>query len=356
LSDVRRGDGGRASFARRLIDWHARCGRHDLPWQRDWLALRDPYRVWLSEIMLQQTQVATVVPYYERFLAHFPTLADLAAAPVEDVMALWSGLGYYARARNLHACAQALVTRHGGEFPRDAAAIAALPGIGRSTANAIAVFCFGARAPILDGNVKRVLCRCFGIEGVAGTPAVEKRLWALAESLLPEAGGDTYIQAQMDLGATLCVRGKPRCDECPLAGTCIALRDDRVAELPAPRPRRTLPERETTFLLLTHAGRVLLETRPAAGIWGGLMSLPELPEGMEARACAATLGCRVLDIKELAPRMHTFTHFRLTLRPLRIAAEPLPHAAEAGRRWLEKHELGSAPLPAPIRELLSASL
>ncbi len=345
-----------SEFAARLIRWHARSGRHDLPWQRDWLALRDPYRVWLSEIMLQQTQVATVIPYYERFLARFPALADLAAAPVEDVMSLWSGLGYYARARNLHACARAVVARHGGEFPRDADAIAALPGIGRSTANAIAVFCFGTRVPILDGNVKRVLCRCFGVEGFPGAPAVDKRLWTLAESLLPETSADTYIQAQMDLGATLCVRGKPRCGECPLAEICVAKREGRTAELPEPKPRRALPERETTFLLLTHADRVLLETRPAAGIWGGLMSLPELPEGVDAEAHARVLGCRALKIEELPPLVHTFTHFRLTLRPLRIAAEPLPHAAEAGRRWLRKEELAPAPLPAPIRKLLSASL
>ena len=344
------------SFAKRLIAWHARCGRHDLPWQRDWLALRDPYRVWLSEVMLQQTQVATVIPYYERFVARFPRLADLAAAPVEEVMSLWSGLGYYARARNLHACAQAVAAQHSGEFPRQAAAIAALPGIGRSTANAIAVFCFGARAPILDGNVKRVLCRCFGVDGFPGAPAVDKRLWTLAESLLPPAGVDTYIQAQMDLGATICVRGKPRCGECPLAEACVARLENRTAELPEPKPRRALPERETTFLLLTHAGRVLVETRPAAGIWGGLLSLPELPAGGGVERYARTLGCRVLEIEELPALVHTFTHFRLTLRPLRIATEPLPQAEEAGRRWLAPDELAAAPLPAPIRKLLSASL
>ena len=345
-----------SDFAKRLVAWHARCGRHDLPWQRDWLALHDPYRVWLSEIMLQQTQVATVIPYYERFLVRFPRLADLAAAPVEDVMSLWSGLGYYARARNLHACAQAVVARHAGEFPRDADAIAALPGIGRSTANAIAVFCFDARAPILDGNVKRVLCRCFGIEGFPGAPAVDKRLWTLAESLLPVAGVDTYIQAQMDLGATICVRGKPRCGECPLEKTCVALQQGRTAELPETKPRAALPERETTFLLLMHAGRVLLEMRPAAGIWGGLMSLPELPAGVDVQAHVRALGCRASTIEELPPLVHTFTHFRLTLRPLRVAVERLPQAEEAGRRWLAKSELATAPLPAPIRKLLSASL
>jgi len=339
-----------SEFAARLVRWQKAHGRHDLPWQQT----REPYRVWLSEIMLQQTQVATVVPYYLRFLARLPTFADLAAAPGEEIMSLWSGLGYYARARNLHACAQAVMARHGGAFPRDADAIAALPGIGRSTANAIAVFCFGARAPILDGNVKRVLCRCFGVDGFPGTLAVEKRLWTLAASLLPEAGVDIYIQAQMDLGATLCMRGKPRCGECPLADICVAAREGRTAELPEARPRRALPERESTLLLLTHGDRVLLETRPAAGIWGGLMSLPELAAGEDARAGAEALGCRVLAIEELPPFAHTFTHFRLTLRPLRIAVEPWPLAAEPGRRWLDRRELAAAPLPAPIRKLLSA--
>jgi A/G-specific adenine glycosylase len=344
-----------ASFARRLIGWHAQCGRHDLPWQRDWQALRDPYRVWLSEIMLQQTQVATVVPYYERFVARFPRLADLAAAPVEEVMALWSGLGYYARARNLHACAQAVVSQHGGAFPQSPDDIAALPGIGRSTANAIAAFCFGARAPILDGNVKRVLCRCFGIDGFPGAPAVDKRLWLLAQAQLPANEVETYIQAQMDLGATLCTRSRPRCGDCPLEDICVARRDGRVAELPETKPRRALPERETTLLLLTHGDRVLLETRPAAGIWGGLMSLPELPAGIDARACAEALGCRVRKIEALPPRVHTFTHFRLTMRPLRIEVEPQMLAAEPGRQWLTPAELAAAPLPAPIRQLLSAT-
>ena len=337
-------------FARRLIAWQKTHGRHDLPWQNT----TDPYRVWLSEIMLQQTQVATVVPYYARFLARLPTLADLAAAPVEDVMALWSGLGYYARARNLHACAQAVMKAHGGAFPRAPAAIAALPGIGRSTANAIAVFCFGARAPILDGNVKRVLCRYCGIEGFPGTQAVERQLWQLAAELLPAAETGTYIQAQMDLGATLCTRAQPRCGACPLAAQCVAYASGRTAELPQGKPRRALPQREATLLVLRHDARVLLEARPPAGIWGGLLSLPELPPGTDVSAHAATLGCRVLDVTELPLLVHNFTHFRLTLRPLLVRAAPLPHAAEAGRRWLAAAEMQAAPLPAPIRKLLAS--
>ncbi|MBI4985314.1 MAG: A/G-specific adenine glycosylase [Rhodocyclales bacterium] len=340
-----------SDFARRLNRWHRQHGRHDLPWQNT----TDPYRVWLSEIMLQQTQVATVIPYYERFLARLPTLADLAAAPVAEVMALWSGLGYYARARNLHACARAVMEQHGGAFPRDPADIAKLPGIGRSTAHAIAVFCFGARQAILDGNVKRVLCRCFGVDGFPGTPPVERRLWELATELLPQTDLGIYIQAQMDLGATVCTRGKPRCAECPLAQVCIARRDDRVAALPQAKPRRALPERETTVLLLTHAGRILLEERPAAGIWGGLWSLPELTTRGELARRVAQLGASAGAVRELPPLIHVFTHFRLTLRPLQIAAEPVPGVAERGQHWLTAAETKSAPLPAPIRKLLQAA-
>jgi len=337
-------------FARRLIAWQKRHGRHDLPWQNT----RDPYRVWLSEIMLQQTQVATVVPYYERFLVRLPTLAALAAAPVAEVMSLWSGLGYYARARNLHACARVLMARHGGAFPHDPQALAGLPGIGRSTANALAVFCFGARAPILDGNVKRVLCRAFGIEGFPGAAAVEKTLWRRAAELLPQGDVGSYIQAQMDLGATVCTRSKPGCGACPLADACVAHRTGRTAELPAAKPRAPLPQRETTLLLLMHGDRILMEPRRPAGIWGGLLSLPELPAGADLRRHAATLGCRVEDgdVTELPLLVHTFTHFRLTLRPLLIAAQPLPHAAEDGRRWLAAADMAAAPLPAPIRKLL----
>jgi A/G-specific adenine glycosylase len=342
------------SFASRLIDWQRRHGRHDLPWQDS----ADPYRVWLSEIMLQQTQVGTVIGYYLRFLARFPDLASLAAAPVEEVMGLWSGLGYYARARNLHACARALAERHGGTFPRDPAAIAALPGIGRSTANAIAAFCFGARVPILDGNVKRLLCRHRGIEGHPGTPAVENRLWRDAAALLPAADVATYIQAQMDMGATVCARARPRCDACPLAGDCVALREDRVAALPTPRPRKAVPERRATLLVLRANGRVLLEERPPAGIWGGLLSLPELPDEPDeagvAAHCAQRLGLRVLTVAPAPTFCHTFTHFRLHIRPLLCAVEPLPQAMEPGLRWLAPDELARAGLPAPVRKILSA--
>lgn len=338
-------------FATRLIAWQRRHGRHDLPWQDT----RDPYRVWLAEIMLQQTQVTTVIPYYERFLARFPTLAALAAAPVADVMALWSGLGYYARARNLHKCAQALMTRHDGCFPHDPAMIAQLPGIGRSTANAIAVFCRGARAPILDGNVKRVLCRFLGIEGFPGAPAIESRLWRDGTALLPNEDLATYIQAQMDLGATICTRRKPRCSACPVSDLCSAYRDGRTAELPTPRPRRKVPERAVTLLVLRDGKRIAFEPRPPAGIWGGLLSLPELPDNSEAADyCERYLGLRLGAVRPAPTFTHGFTHFRLKIRPLVCAVAAHVGTAEAGLRWIGQGELAQAPLPAPVRKLLSA--
>ena len=338
------------TIARRLIDWHRQHGRHDLPWQRT----RDPYRVWLSEIMLQQTQVATVVGYYRRFLDRFPDLPSLAAAPIEEVMALWSGLGYYARARNLHACARLVMERHGGRFPADPAAIAALPGIGRSTANAIAVFCFGARLPILDGNVKRLLCRCLGVAGFPGAPAVESRLWRDAEALLPAADAATYIQAQMDMGATLCTRGKPRCDDCPLADLCVARKEDRVAELPTPRPRKVVPERDATLLILRQGDSILLEERPPAGIWGGLLSLPELPADAAdiPRYCAQRFGLTLGAVSPAPTFSHTFTHFRLRIRPLHCAVTGCSMAQEPGLRRVGLGDLAQTPLPAPIRRLL----
>lgn len=337
-------------FAQRLIAWHKMHGRKGLPWQNT----TDPYRVWLSEIMLQQTQVATVIPYYQRFLERFPTLADLAAAPVDAVMPLWSGLGYYARARNLHKCAQTVVARHGGEFPRDANRIAELPGIGRSTANAIASFCFGAQTPILDGNVKRVFARCFGIDGFPGSVPVEREMWALAERLMPTTETGLYTQAQMDLGATVCTRGKPLCSRCPLNDVCIAHRDNRIAELPAPRPKKTVPERESVFLVMQSEHGILLERRPPSGIWGGLLCLPELPPGTDAAQHAARhYGVAATEWREEPSLRHVFTHFRLTLRPLHARVTPAPAIMENGRRWLSADAYVDAALPTPIRTLLA---
>jgi A/G-specific adenine glycosylase len=343
-----------SDFSLRLIAWQKIHGRHDLPWQQT----RDPYRVWLSEIMLQQTQVAAVMPYYARFLERFPTLAALAAATVDDVMAQWSGLGYYARARNLHRCAQVISVEFAGRFPEDPDVIATLPGIGRSTANAIAVFCFGARVAILDGNVKRVLCRCFGIAGFPGATAVEKVLWQLAAAQLPTQDIDIYIQAQMDLGATVCHRGKPHCEQCPLAEICIARRDKRIAELPEARPRKAVPERSVTMLLLLEddGDCVLLERRPPSGIWGGLLSLPELPDGISATEFAARLGYLAEHFVSLPMAAHGFTHFRLLMQPRLAQVVALPQVRESTLVRLQRSAIEEAALPAPIRLLLEQYL
>ncbi len=339
------------SFAERLVAWQRLHGRHDLPWQ----ATRDPYRVWLSEIMLQQTQVATVIPYFERFVARFPTLAALAAADEDDVLRLWSGLGYYRRARNLHRAAQAVVAAHGGEFPRDPETIARLPGVGRSTAAAIAVFAFGARAAILDGNVKRVLARCFGLDGDPAAAATQRRWWNQAEALLPQQEVAAYTQALMDLGATLCTRAKPRCGACPVADRCVARATGRIGELPAPRRRRALPEKAVRWLVVTSGAEVLLEKRPATGVWGGLWSFPELPpEGDAASALPAWLGSDAGPPVELAPVRHSFTHFRLHARPLRVELARRPRqAAEPGRVWIALTDVAGAALPTPVRRLLA---
>jgi A/G-specific adenine glycosylase len=339
-------------FAHRLLAWHRHHGRHDLPWQGH----RDAYPIWLSEIMLQQTQVNTVIPYYRRFLARFPDLASLAVAPVEEVMALWSGLGYYARARNLHCCARVLVAEHGGRFPTRAEAIATLPGIGRSTAAAIAAFAYDERAAILDGNVKRVLCRVFAVEGFPGAKGVEDRLWALAGQLLPATDIGPYIQAQMDLGATVCTRTRPACDRCPLAGLCVARREGRQAELPTPRPRKTPPRRASRMAVILREGAVLLERRPPAGIWGGLLALPEIPEEAAAGAWAAqALGLATAPGRPLAPLTHAFTHFVLEIRPELLKVKgAAPAAREVGHHWQPLTELDGAALPTPVRRILES--
>lgn len=338
-------------FALRLVRWQREHGRHDLPWQHT----GDPYRVWLSEIMLQQTQVATVIPYYLRFVAAFPDLAALAAAPLDRVLEHWSGLGYYRRAHHLHAAARTCVERHGGELPREVTALAALPGVGRSTAAAIAVLAFGAREAILDGNVKRVLARHRGVEGHPGAARVERALWQLAVSLLPTADVGTYTQALMDLGAAVCTRARPNCVGCPVSSDCVAVASNRVADLPAPRPAKGLPRRALTVLLVERAGLLLLEKRPPAGIWAGLWSLPEMAVGDDiSEHCRRTLGFDAVAIAEaLPPLEHGFTHFRLTLHPLRVAVRGVVAREEApGRLWLSRDDAIGAALPAPIRKLL----
>jgi A/G-specific adenine glycosylase len=337
-----------SNFAQHLISWQRRHGRHDLPWQG-----AEAYPVWLSEIMLQQTQVATVIPYYQRFIASFPTIAALAAATEEQVLANWSGLGYYARGRNLHAAARLIVEKYHGEFPRKYEQILELPGIGRSTAAAICALAYHERRAILDGNVKRVLARYCGIAGWAGDKKVETQFWQQAEALLPQRDIASYIQAQMDLGAKLCTRSKPKCNECPVSSDCVAYQSGRVYELPTPRPRKVVPERHATFLLLMHGNDILLEKRPGSGIWGGLWCPPQFDDETAARDWFVQNGMTASHGERLEAFTHIFTHFKLHITPLEIqlARKPL-RAAQAGSVWLDVEEALQAAIPTPVRALL----
>ena len=336
------------AFASRIIRWQQRHGRHTLPWQGS----RDPYRVWLSEVMLQQTQVSTVIPYFSRFIDRFPDVAALAAAPQDDVLALWSGLGYYSRARNLHAAAGKILADHAGRFPDTADALARLPGIGRSTAAAIAALAFGQRSAILDGNVRRVLARHGGIEGWPGDKRVEAVLWKRAEALLPNASIEAYTQGMMDLGAMVCTRSRPVCGNCPVASDCFAHARGLAASLPAPRPTKVLPEKHVQMLLLTDRGELMLEKRPSRGIWGGMWSLPELaPDANPVSHCRDEFGLAARSAQELPGSSHGFTHFRLHIRPVRLEIAQR-QADHPGRIWLSPDDAIDAAVPAPIRKLL----
>jgi A/G-specific adenine glycosylase len=342
------------TFSNAVIAWQQQHGRHALPWQNT----RDAYRIWLSEIMLQQTQVAAVLAYYARFLERFPTLVALAEAPSEDVMALWSGLGYYTRARNLHACARRVVAEYGGVFPSDPALLAALPGIGRSTAAAISAFSSGTRAAILDGNVKRVFARVFGIEQYPGIKPVEDALWRRADALLPESGIERYTQGLMDLGATLCTRSRPDCARCPLQERCVAFATGRTAQLPVRKPKKTNPEKRAAMLVIVDAGQVLLEQRAGSGIWGGLLSLPEVDghaafdDAMPDAGTAAGRFGAVEEVQALLPLVHVFTHYKLHIHPHRIVLAQRADI-EAGFVWWELADIANAPLPAPVKKLLA---
>jgi A/G-specific adenine glycosylase len=349
------------TFSDAVIRWQKQHGRHTLPWQ----GTRDAYRIWLSEIMLQQTQVSAVIPYYQRFLKRFPDVKTLAEAPSEDVMAHWSGLGYYTRARNLHSCAQRVVSEHGGVFPSDPDMLEQLPGIGRSTAAAISAFAYGTRAAILDGNVKRVFARVFGIDGYPGAKPVEDKMWERAVALLPQRDVEAYTQGLMDLGATLCSRGKPSCGTCPLAQRCVALVTNRVAELPVRKPKKTVPEKHTAMLVITDGDYVLLEQRPDNGIWGGLLSLPEAShlletkrQSMDAALMHAASPFGVAESCEsLSPFSHIFTHFKLHVKPYRIRLARRLHLAEQLQHvWYRTDRLHDAPLPAPVKKLLVSLL
>ncbi len=340
-------------FATALLAWFDRHGRRDLPWQRE----RTPYRVWLSEVMLQQTQVRSVIPYFERFITTLPTLADLAAASEDRVLALWSGLGYYSRARNLQRTARICVEQHAGALPRDLETLSTLPGIGRSTAAAILAQAFGAPHAILDGNVRRVLARWHGVRGWPGRAAVQRALWALADAHTPHTRVADYTQAIMDLGATLCTRTRPRCTACPLAMGCIARRDGLTAVLPEPAPRRALPVRATTMLVVRdQTGRILLERRPPAGVWARLWSLPEVADPASAgELLRARHGVAAAAPRALAAFTHAFTHYHLRVTPLLFAEATCNVVADApDSAWHAPEALAEVGLPAPVRKLLQS--
>jgi A/G-specific adenine glycosylase len=344
-----------SSFATRLITWQKQFGRHDLPWQNT----RDPYAIWVSEIMLQQTQVSAVIGYYARFMQRFPDIASLASASQEDVLQHWSGLGYYSRARNLHQAAIDIMQLHDGQFPQDFATIQTLPGIGRSTAAAIASFAFHQVQTILDGNVKRVLARHFCIEGWPGTPLIEKQLWTLAESLLPAEEMVAYTQGLMDLGATLCTRSKPQCPSCPVRETCQAYAQGLEAVLPTPKPRKAIPEKHVKMLILLRGNTVMLEKRRASGIWGGLWSLPEIQPCEDTPTVVKSRFGLALDAEQgyipIPKLSHAFTHFKLHIEPqaLQLSGAQQPSSAH-DYIWLDIDDAINAAIPTPVRTLLSS--
>ncbi|MBS0365681.1 MAG: A/G-specific adenine glycosylase [Proteobacteria bacterium] len=347
-----------------LLAWHARAGRHDLPWQHE----RSAYRVWVSEIMLQQTQVATVVPYYQRFMERFPDVHALAAAPLDEVLHLWAGLGYYARARNLQRAAQQICADHDGRFPTDFAAVAALPGIGRSTAGAILALSRGERYAILDGNVRRVLSRYFAVEGNPADRGTLARLWRLADECTPAREVARYTQAIMDLGAGVCTRRQPRCGDCPLAPGCLARSQGRQHELPAPRGARARPSRQTCMLIALAGQSVLLRRRPPSGIWGGLWCLPQFETAEAARQFLEESFALSTPLTPLEEVQHAFTHFDLRIAPLlaqlpatasaRARASDLPGAAGGAVMdatecvWYNTRAPARLGLPAPVMALL----
>ncbi len=343
-----------ADFAPALLRWYESDGRKDLPWQRD----RTPYRVWVSEIMLQQTQVGTVLGYYERFMARFPDVDRLAAAPLDEVLHLWSGLGYYARARNLHRAAQAIVAKHAGRFPTALDDVMELPGIGRSTAGAILALSRRERHPILDGNVKRVLARYFAVSGFPGEPAVERRLWELAEACTPLERVDLYTQAIMDLGATVCTRSNPACLLCPVNAGCAARAESAEHQYPAPRPRKTRPRREAWLVLARRGTKVLLEKRPPTGIWGGLWGVPEFPTQSHA-----TQWCREHLASVSAGHAgealhHAFSHFDYEMKPIYVtcSGKAATLRDDDRYRWYDTVAPAAVGLPKPIATLLQRAV
>ena len=344
-------------FSTRIIHWQKQHGRSHLPWQS-----ADPYHVWLSEIMLQQTQVDTVIPYYIRFLGRFPNVESLATASLDDVLSHWSGLGYYSRARNLHRAAQIIMECYQNQFPNTQAKLITLPGIGRSTAAAIAAFAFSERTAILDGNVKRVLTRHQGIFGITQNKQVEASLWHLAESLLPieKKHMVTYTQGMMDLGSLICTRNKPLCLFCPIQQDCYAFKHHAQTQLPSKKPKKALPTRETVMLVIRdQQSRILLQQRPSTGIWPGLWSLPEVATTLKAKAyCCNTLQLQRGDV-ELPPSLpefiHTFTHYRLIITPQPVDILCSLPEPQTGWLWVTNEKASTLGLPAPVRTILFPS-
>jgi len=336
-------------FSQAVLNWFDEHGRHDLPWQTN----KTPYRVWISEIMLQQTQVATVIPYYQRFMQRFPDVTALAQADQDEVLHLWTGLGYYARARNLHKCAQTVVEQYAGQFPKSVAELEALPGIGRSTAGAIASISMGVYAAILDGNVKRVLARFHAIEGWPGNKKVADEMWEIAQDYTPQKRTGDYTQAMMDLGATLCTRSKPGCEICPLHAQCEAYAQNRVKEFPHSKPKKDKPIKATQMLIIEHQGKVLLQQQPQSGIWGGLWIFPQQDINNSPAEHGLLAQQNIASINLLEPFRHTFSHYHLDIHPVRIELEN--HRASVQERaqiWYDLEHGANVGLAAPVKKLL----
>lgn len=342
----------RRMIAPLLLAWWDKHGRKHLPWQKN----RTPYRVWVSEIMLQQTRVETVMPYFERFMASFPDVQALAAASDDDVMAIWAGLGYYSRAHNLLKAARIVDTQHDGELPRDFDSLVAMPGIGRSTAGAILALAHGQRRAILDGNARRVLARVHAVEGWPGKASTSRKLWNLAEANTPPERVRDYTQAIMDLGATVCLRRRPRCSECPLAGSCRARKHGLTAEIPASNPKTNRPLKRRSMLVVQRQdGAILLRRRPPAGIWAGLWSLPTLEDEESAGDwCGRVLGCSPQSQAELTPVRHGFSHFELEIRPIHLPVNTSPAEIREGDEWRWHDGAQDLGMPAPIRRLVES--
>ncbi len=338
-------------FSQAVLNWFDEHGRHDLPWQKN----KTPYRVWVSEIMLQQTQVTTVIPYYQKFMKSFPNVKALAAAPVDEVLHHWTGLGYYARARNLHKCAQMVMNEHAGRFPKNLEQLIALPGIGRSTAGAIGSISMGLASSILDGNVKRVLARFHAIEGWPGAKKVMDDMWLVAERYTPNERTADYTQAMMDLGATLCSRSKPKCEICPLVAQCEAYQLNRVKDFPFSKPKKDKPIKSTRMIMIEHEGEVLLRQQPSTGLWGGLWIFPQQDLQDDVLAHPQLQNCQVKHVQASDAFRHTFSHYHLDIHPVRVSLKAkIDQVGEASILWYNLKQPASVGLAAPVKKLLEA--